>query len=171
MLTAVVDVAVRVRPVQDKEGIRNKLTQFATFCMVGVTNTAVSYFTNIAVLSLVNLICPGLSFDYIIANVVAFLLSVYWSFFWNSRKVFNIDTRNKALRRRALLRSYVCYGMTGIVLNNLLSTLWIRGLGISKYLAPLINLLITIPVNYLTNKKWAFSVKDSGAASGGDGRM
>jgi putative flippase GtrA len=63
-------------------------------------------------------------------------------------------------RRRVLLRTYACYGFTGIILNNILSTLWIKGLGISKYISPLLNLFITIPVNYLTNKYWAYAKKD-----------
>jgi len=114
----------------------------------------------VTTLLLINLVKPGLKYDYIIANTVAFLVAVYWSFYWNSRKVFHFSTKDKALRRRALLRSYLCYGLTGIVLNNVLSTIWIKGLGISKYIAPLINLLFTIPINYLTNKKWAFATKE-----------
>jgi putative flippase GtrA len=128
--------------------------------MVGVSNVAFSYTVNVVSLLLINLVKPGLKYDYIIANTIAFLLSVYWSFFWNSRKVFHLKTRTKAERWKALLRSYLCYGFTGILLNNLLSTLWIEVLGISKYLSPLLNLVFTIPLNYLTNKKWAFAVKD-----------
>ncbi len=157
-----VGTAMKVLPVKKTQENRDRLTQFVKFCMVGVSNVAFSYTVNVLTLLLVNLVAPGLKYDYIVANTVAFLLSVYWSFFWNSRKVFHLKARSKAQRRKALLRSYLCYGFTGILLNNLLSTLWIEGLGISKFLAPLLNLVFTIPINYLTNKKWAFAVKDEG---------
>ena len=155
-----VGVTMKVLPVEKTQQTRDRLTQFIKFCMVGVSNVAFSYTVNVLTLLLINLVKPGLKYDYVIANVVAFLLSVYWSFFWNSRKVFHLKTRSKAQRRKALLRSYLCYGFTGVLLSNLLSTLWIKGLGISKFISPLLNLAFTIPLNYLTNKKWAFAVKD-----------
>ena len=34
--------------------------------------------------------------------------------------------------------------------------LWIEILKISKYIAPLLNLTISVPVNYILNKSWAF---------------
>jgi len=34
--------------------------------------------------------------------------------------------------------------------------LWTDVIGISKFLAPLISLLITVPVNFLMNKFWTF---------------
>ena len=142
-----------------KEDACQKAVQFLKFCIVGVSNTAVSYTVNITTLKLVGLIIPGLKFDYVIANVTAFLVAVYWSFYWNSRKVFHFQTDDKALRRKALLRTYMCYGFTGIILNNILSTIWINVLGISKLISPLMNLVFTIPINYLTNKRWAFGIK------------
>ncbi len=159
-----VGTGMRIFHIKATESTQDKLTQFIKFCMVGVTNVAVSYLVNVTTLLLINLVKPGLKYDYIIANTVAFLVAVYWSFYWNSRKVFHFSTKDKALRRRALLRSYLCYGLTGIVLNNVLSTIWIKRLGISKYIAPLINLLFTIPINYLTNKKWAFATKEKDKA-------
>ena len=57
---------------------------------------------------------------------------------------------------KALLKTYVAYGLTGIVLANALSYVWINVFGISKYVAPLINLTISIPLNFIINKCWAF---------------
>lgn len=151
--------SARLFRVEPTQALQDRVSQFIRFCMVGVTNVIVSYSVNVLTLMLLGLIAPGFKYDYIVANTVSFLLAVYWSFYWNSRKVFHFTPKDRKQRRRALLRSYLCYGFTGILLNNVLSTLWIRGLGISKYIAPLINLLFTIPINYLTNKKWAFAVK------------
>ena len=159
VIRGALNAAARVLHIDMTPQMQDRLVQFIKFCMVGLTNTAVSYLVNICTLFLLSRIAPGFRYDYVIANVTAFLVSVYWSFYWNSRKVFHLSTKDRALRRRALLKTYMCYALTGILLNNVLSTLWIRVLGISKYVAPLINLAITIPVNYLTNKYWAFAQK------------
>lgn len=147
-----------------------RVEQFIKFCMVGVTNSVVSYLVNITTLFLLNHIIPGLSFDYVIANITAFLVSVYWSFFWNSRKVFDFNGKDRSAKRKALLKTYVCYGFTGILLNNILSTIWIKKLGISKLVAPLINLMFTIPLNYLTNKYWAYADRYEDAEGKESGR-
>lgn len=152
-----VGAGVKAATGKPSPALEDRIVQFIKFCMVGVTNAAVSYAVNIATLLLLRLIAPGFEYDYVVANTTAFLVAVYWSFYWNSRKVFHFDTQDRAARRKALLKTYVCYGFTGIVLNNILSTIWIRGLGISKLVAPLMNLIFTIPLNYLTNKKWAFA--------------
>ena len=56
-----------------------------------------------------------------------------------------------------LLKTYAAYALTGILLNNLLSCLWIEYFDISKYVAPLINLVISVPLNFAINKFWTFS--------------
>ena len=124
--------------------------QFLGFCIVGISNTIVSYLINIAVLKFLQ---PyHCSFDYVIANLIAFLLSVLWSFYWNNRFVFKL----KENIFFALLKTYVAYAFSGILIVNILSYLLIEILGISKYLAPLFILVISVPVNYLLNKNWAF---------------
>ena len=158
-IDGVAGIALRLLPVGKSGEAKEKIKQFIKFCMVGATNVLVAYSTNILTLFLLNLVAPGFKWDYVVANIVAFLVSVYWSFYWNSRKVFNFNVTDREARRKALLKSYLCYGFTGIVLNNILSTIWIHGLGISKLVSPLLNLVFTIPVNYITNKKWAFAQK------------
>ena len=57
---------------------------------------------------------------------------------------------------KALLKTYLAYGFTGIILNNILSWLWITKFGISKFIAPVINLIVSVPLNFIINKLWAF---------------
>lgn len=45
---------------------------------------------------------------------------------------------------------------TGLFLNTVLSVLWVQILGISKMIAPIVNLLISVPLNFIMNKFWAF---------------
>lgn len=146
-----------------KDGLLNTLTQFVKFGLVGVTNTVISYTINILVLKFLQ---PyDLSWDYVAGNLVAFVLSVLWSFYWNNKYVFTQQRGQKRKIGPALLKTYISYGFTGIILTNILSYLWIDKLGISKYVAPLINLIVSIPLNFIINKFWAF-----GGASGREQR-
>lgn len=132
----------------------SNLVQFIKFGLVGISNTVISYVLNIITLLLLKPIQAG--WDYIAANLVAFGLSVLWSFYWNNRYVFTTEKGEHRSIFKTLVKTYISYGFTGIVLNNILSWLWIEKLGISKYIAPLINLVVSVPLNFIINKLWAF---------------
>ena len=125
--------------------------------IIRVSNSLVSYGFNITALFLLRNF--HLSFDYVIANLTGFSLSVLWSFFWNNRYVFALKQGEKRSKKKTLLKTYIVYGVSGIFLNNVLSTVWIHGLGLSRYMAPLLNLPITVPVNFIMNKLWAYKTK------------
>ena len=135
--------------------MKRNLIQFIKFGIVGVSNTLVSYLLNLLCLFVLHKY--DVAYDYVIANTVAFVLSVLWSFFWNERLVFTEKQDSYQSNRLVrLLKMYLSYGFTGIILNNVLSFLWISVLGISKVIAPLINSAIGVPINYVINKKWTF---------------
>ena len=128
--------------------------QFVKFGLVGVTNTVISYVLNIIVLLVLQ---PyDVSWDFVAANTVAFVLSVLWSYVLNSKFVFEKDENKGRSILKSLIKVYLSYAFTGIVLANVLSYIWINIFGISKYIAPLINLIISVPVNFFLNKLWAF---------------
>ena len=131
---------------------RQTFKEFLQFGLVGVSNTIISYLLYVVTLLLVK-------FDYIIANIVSWLLSVLWSFYWNNKFVFKKEEGEKRNIWAALFKTYVSYGFTGLILNNILSVLWVSVLHISKMLAPIINLVISIPINFFMNKLWAFGKK------------
>lgn len=130
------------------------ITQFIMFGIVGVSNTIIGYFLNVLVLFLLR---PyKVSFDYIIGNIVGFVLSVLWSFYWNNRLVFVQKEGQHRNLLKSLLKAYAAYSFTGIILNNIFSWLLITVFQISKYIAPLINLIISVPLNFVINKLWTF---------------
>lgn len=134
--------------------VKETFYQFVRFCIVGFSNTCVSYGLYVLVLFFMrNYDC---AWDYIIANIISFLLGTLWAYFWSAKFVFRVRLRSVREATRALLKSYATYSMTGILFNNLLSWVWITKLGISRYLAPLINLSISVPTNYLVNRFWTF---------------
>lgn len=131
------------------------LVQFLKFCAIGVSNLAVFYVIYVVVVYASREVYFGLQCDFIIGNIVAWILSVLWSFYWNERFVFGKGRRG-AERFKALLRTYACYAFTGLFLNNVISWLWIDVWGGSTYVAPAVNLPISTPINFLLNKLWAF---------------
>ena len=136
---------------------RQTFKEFLQFGLVGVSNTIISYLLYVVTLLLVSK--SGVKFDYIIANIVSWLLSVLWSFYWNNKFVFKKEEGEKRNIWAALFKTYVSYGFTGLILNNILSVLWVSVLHISKMLEPIINLVISIPINFFMNKLWAFGKK------------
>lgn len=136
------------------EGKEKALIQFIKFGIVGVSNTLLSYAINVA--ALLALSPLRLSWDYFAANIIAFILSVAWSFFWNNKYVFTAKEGEKRNIPAALFKTYVSYAVTGLLLANILSFIWVDVIGISKFIAPLLNLVISVPLNFILNKLWAF---------------
>ena len=63
------------------------------------------------------------------------------------------ESRNYLL---SLAKTYASYAFTGLFMNSVLSMIWVEVLGWSKLIAPIINLLISVPLNFILNKFWAF---------------
>lgn len=129
------------------------LAQFIKFGLVGLSNTLLSY--AIYLLTLLILSPLKLSWDYFVASVLSFVLSVLWSYFWNNRFVFKQDSKKRSFWK-SLFKTYLSYAFTGIILGNILLYVWVALLDIPKTLAPLLSLVITVPLNFLLNKYWAF---------------
>ena len=123
----------------------NGLVQFIKFGIVGLSNTVIFQKKQWI---------P--SIDYLVAQVIAFVLSVLWSFYWNNKYVFKQNEGQERNIFAALLKTYVSYAFTGLFLNSVLSFVWVEMIGLSKLIAPIINLLVSVPINFLMNKFWAF---------------
>ncbi|MCM1192071.1 MAG: GtrA family protein [Butyrivibrio sp.] len=132
--------------------------QFVKFGLVGASNTLVFYLLYAGILFLLR----GLAWkqDYILANVTAFTISIFWSFYWNNKYVFKKTENGRRNIWKALGKCFLSYGFTGYILENVLSFIWIEGMGISKYISPLLNMIFTVPANFFLNKLWAFRDKN-----------
>lgn len=153
LFNSCVEFLFKILRIKDKRK-KESILQFIRFGIVGFSNVAVSYVINVIVLLLLNKY--SLSYDFVIGNVVAFILSVLWSFYWNNKFVFKNENNSLKNILIKLLKTYVVYSFSCLILNNVLSFIWIDMLKISKYIAPLINLVVTIPINFILNKIWAF---------------
>lgn len=139
--------------------IENTLMQFIKFGIVGLSNTIISYVLYAVSLLLFQRFAIFGTNAYLVSQVLAFVISVAWSFYWNNKYVF---TQNEGETRsiwRALLKTYISYSFTGLFLNTLLLILWVQLLHVSEFIAPIINLLVSVPLNFIINKFWAFRSK------------
>lgn len=126
--------------------------QFFKFGIIGLSNSLISY--------IVYLFLVSFGVPYIISNIIAFIIGVLNSFFWNNKYVFKKNYDEKRNVFLTLLKTYISYSFTGVILNNILLVLLIEKCMISKYIAPIIILLITVPLNFIMNKFWAFKTKN-----------
>lgn len=129
------------------------LTQFVKFGLIGVTNTLISYGIYMLVIWLMKPV--NFAYDYIIGSVLGFIISVLWSFYWNNKLVFTEGSEKRNILK-SLLKTYLSYAATGIVLSNILLYVFVDLMGIPKAVAPILGLLITVPLNFILNKYWAF---------------
>lgn len=128
-----------------KKRIANKesVIQFIKFGLVGLSNTFIG-------LGLYYLLL-WLGANYLISNALSWVISVFNAFYWNNKFVFK--TTNSWLT--ALFRTYLSYGFSFLVSTFLLYA-FVEWCGVSKIVAPLVCLLVTIPLNFLLNKFWTF---------------
>lgn len=129
------------------------LTQFVKFGLIGVTNTLISYGIYMLVIWLMKPV--DFAYDYIVGSVLGFIISVLWSFYWNNKLVFTEGSEKRNILK-SLLKTYLSYAATGIVLSNILLYVFVDLMGIPKAVAPILGLLITVPLNFILNKYWAF---------------
>ena len=150
-------VICRICKIQIREETWNRLMQFVKFALVGFSNVIVSYVVYLCFFFLFQKIGLFQNTDYLIAQLLGYVLSIFWSFYWNRKYVFKLEEETPWLP--ALLKSFLSYSFTGVFLNSVLSYVWVEVVGIPKIIAPVINLVINVPVNFLMNKFWAFRRK------------
>lgn len=127
---------------------KQTLIQFVKFGIVGVSNTAISL--------LVYYIVLWINENwYLAGNVAGWVISVANAFFWNERYVFTQENRGFAATLKRIGKTYLSYGAT-FLLSTILLYLEVDIWHWSAVISPLVNLLITIPLNFLLNKFWTF---------------
>ena len=142
VVLTVLGLLLRIFGKELTEEQKKSFMQFVKFCLVGVSNTVIS----LVVYYIFVLIDPRL---YIIGNAVGFIVSVLNSYFWNSKFVFKKEDE----RAKTIVKTFVAYG-TNLVIGTVLLYVFVDILSISEFIAPLLNLIVTIPLNYVLNKFW-----------------
>jgi len=146
--------------------------QFFKFGLVGLSNTALSWVTTFAVIAILgtwlginDLVIGGVTipnFAVNLGNVAGFVVGVINSYCLNKRYVFK--NKQETSGKKAFAKTFICYGSTfllSMVLMNLLLEvahihIVLGDMDVTDYVATMLRLLVTIPLNFIANKLWAF---------------
>jgi putative flippase GtrA len=114
---------------------------------------------------------------------MGFVISVFNAFILQSKFVFKESEEGEhRIWWQVLIKTYISYAFSGLILTELLLILWINVLNIGQYLspvtewlagfgmnwkpedlavslAPFLNMVFTIPINFCVNKFWAYRQK------------
>lgn len=142
-----------------KESHIQAFLQFVKFGIVGVSNTLISYVSYVISLKLFEQIGVLPRIDYLVAQAIAFFIGLLWSYFWNNRFVFTKKEGESRNSWSTFFKMFISYASTSLILNSILAYIWVEVVGISKLIAPIINLLVSVPLNFIINKFWAFRTK------------
>lgn len=146
--------------------------QFLKFGLVGLSNTALSWITTFAVIAILGtwlgieeVTVLGVTITNVAANVgniAGFVVGVINSFSLNKRYVFK--NKQETSEKKAFAKTFICYGATfllSMLLMNLLLevaqlhiVMW--NVDVTDYVATMLRLIVTIPLNFVANKLWAF---------------
>lgn len=134
--------------VKTKEDFFKLVWQFLKFSLVGLSNTAVS----MGIYYIFLWIDPAL---YMVGSIAGTIISILNAFIWNDLFVFTGNPRDFKSVMRRLGKTYISYGGTS-ALSTVLLWIAVDFLHIDKVYAPLLCMLVTVPLNYLINKFWTF---------------
>lgn len=147
------------------------MKQFVKFGIVGAFNTVFNY--------IIYAICINVGLHYIVANIISFLIVIFFAYLIQNKFVFVAESRPSQTWWRILLKTYASYFLTGVILTNLLSVMWLdlfnleallkpfyqASIGIiswkdqytcAKYMVPFFNAVLIVPLNFLINKYWTY---------------
>jgi len=144
--------------------IYKKFHQFIRFGIVGATNFVIALIVYNLVLWIFRVIPDGshsanqaialmFRFDYQIANVLSFIISVLNAYILNRLWVFKKEAKKTS--QGAVVRFFASYGLT-FALSIFLAWFWVEIVNIPKAVVPFLNVLITTPLNFLLSKYFAF---------------
>lgn len=167
----------RLRMMDNKKLTDKSFWQFVKFALVGVSNTLVS--------EGVYAVLVFFKMHYLPASFIGFSLSVLNAYYWSNRYVFTREEGEERVWWKVLCKTYVAY-LGGYLLSAFLLFFWIDVLKIARWmelpatwcagmgldgfdaeflgsvLAAGLNLLLTVPINFLVNKYWAYRQKTGG---------
>lgn len=97
---------------------------------------------------------------YLVANILAFIITVFISYLLNNKFVFESKDSGRWKWIKGLIKVYISYASTSLLLSTILLWVQVDILGIWEEVAPLFNLVITVPLNFILNKFWVYKNKE-----------
>ena len=128
--------------------MKKNIIQFIKFGVVGGINTVLSL--------LIYWLGIYLGIHYLVASIIAFIITIIISYILNNLLTFRNTGDKVHWSFVTFIKVFVSYSITGMFLNNLLLYVEIDVIEISEVIAPIVNILITVPTNFILNKLWAY---------------
>lgn len=136
---------------------KNLFKQFFKFCVVGVSNTIISFAITYGVIFLVNKLNPKISVNDVVliflASLLGFFVSGLNAYYWNNKYVFKKTQKGNL---KPLLKSYLCYGTIFVLSYCLNAFIFTKLLNLPNILIPILQIFICTPLNFISNRLWAF---------------
>lgn len=147
-----------IRIILDKFEIHSRQDFFAfvwqviKFGIVGCSNTVIA-------LGVYWILCH-LGIHYAVSFAAGEVISILNAYFWSNLFVFQKKEGERRNHAKSVVKVFTIYISTFLLAEALLYV-QVDDLGWDENLAPVLNLLVTIPINFLLNKFWAFK-KETG---------
>lgn len=120
--------------------------QFIKFAFVGCSNSIV-----LLVVYYIVVFIFGREM-YLVGQTLGYAFGIANSYFWNSRFVFNSKEKKT---KKAFVKMCFCY-LISYVLQITILYMGIKILQFSEIVVPVVAILITMPLNFVLNKRFAF---------------
>lgn len=131
--------------IECEEKNKSIVRQFMKFAFVGVSNVIITLLIYYAIIF----------YDknlYILGNTIGYVAGIVNSYNLNSRWVF---TSHKNKKQEVFIKMCICYLGT-YLLQTIILYVFIDQMHISQFIAPIISIIITTPVNFVLNKLWTY---------------
>lgn len=117
------------------------IIKFLKFGIVGFINTMTS--------TMIYWLLITIKLNYILSTTIAYFIASIIGYILNKNKVF------KTKNRSSVIKYYIVY-ISSYFLNIGCMYLWVDVLHISKYIAPILTLFVTVPYNFILSNFWVF---------------
>lgn len=146
-----------IRIILNKFEIHSKQDFFAfvwqviKFGIVGCSNTVIA-------LGVYWVFCR-IGIHYAVSFAIGEVVSILNAYFWSNLFVFKQKEGERRNHAKSVVKVFTIYISTFLLAEALLY-LQVDYLGWDENLAPVLNLIVTIPINFLLNKFWAFKKEE-----------
>ena len=124
------------------------MIQFIKFCLIGVLNTGIDFI-------IYGFLTRVLGFYFLLANIISVVVAMTFSFFANKTVTF----KNKDTGILKQYSKFVFINTFGLILNNIILFIGVRVFNLNDLLAKFGAIIVTLVVNFIGMKYWAFKEK------------
>lgn len=123
---------------------RKNTILFIKFCLVGLSNTAISLVIYYLLLAVGVNYLISMAIGYIVSSICGYIFNKIWVFKQKDAKV-----------QKSIFKYYILYG-SSLLVNLLCMAFFVKGLGLSDMIAPILTIIITTIYNFTLSKLWVF---------------